>query len=88
MGTSALQNTWGADLLLHAGTTNRESKALGSRNLTGTRQRVSLPLLARLTGGIPPAEFSWVRAAAPRAKTEQQIQPKSQRYSEEKNHLL
>ena len=35
---------------------------------------MSLPLLARLTGGIPPAEFSWVRAAAPRAKTEQQIQ--------------
>lgn len=35
---------------------------------------MSLPLLASLTGGIPPAEFSWVRAAAPRAKTKQQIQ--------------
>lgn len=61
-------------MLLHAGTTNRESKALGSRNLTGTRQRMSLPLLAHLTGGIPQAEFSWVRAAAPRAKTQQQTQ--------------
>lgn len=35
---------------------------------------MSLPLLAGLTGGIPPAEFSWVRAAVLRAKAQQETQ--------------
>lgn len=57
--------------------------------MTGTRQRMSLPLLASLTGGIPPAEFSWVRAAAPRAKTKQQIQSfKESADSEIKNRAI
>lgn len=76
-------------MLLHAGSTNRESKALGSRNLTGTRQRMSLPLLAHLTGGIPPAEFSWIRAATLRERLSSKSSLlKSQQYSELQNGAI
>lgn len=50
---------------------------------------MSLPLLAHLTGGIPPAEFSWIRAAALRERLSSKSSLlKSQQYSEPQNGAI
>lgn len=50
---------------------------------------MSLPLLAHLTGGIPPAEFSWIRVATLRERLSSKSSLlKSQRYSEYQNGAI
>lgn len=50
---------------------------------------MSLPLLVHLTGGIPPAEFSWIRAATLRERLSSKSSLlKSQQYSELQNAAI